>query len=234
MLLVDKGFVNDARSAVSIKGMPAARIVATSVPSGCNVIEDMEAGITAAMDDIVAALCKPLSAEEKSPKKEVEKLSRIVFKGGLEEVNRFFYKRGWGDGLPIIPPTEEAVAEMLTGTDLPADHLVGKLVLRLGKATIEKIAINAVMAGALPTYMPLLIAGVQVLTEPTTALRSLGASTGNLNILNIKKIGKLYCGESCLQFISDKRQYWLGCSFVITEQTDLLARQVRYPGRNSP
>jgi hypothetical protein len=119
------------------------------------------------MDDIVAALTKPLTADEKAPRqKEVERPSRIIFKGNLEEVNLFFYKRGWTDGLPIIPPTEEAVAKMLAGTDLKADHVVAKIIPRLGKATLEKIAINAVMAGALPTYMPVLIAGVKAAYGP--------------------------------------------------------------------
>jgi hypothetical protein len=67
---------------------------------------------------------------------------------------------GWTDGLPIMPPTEEAVAEMLTGTDHPAETMIEKLEPHQGKATVEKIAINAVMAGCLPTYMPLLIASV--------------------------------------------------------------------------
>ena len=109
----------------------------------------------------------PLTEEEKNPKqKEPEKYSRIAFKGSLEEVNRFFYKRGWSDGLPIIPPTEEAVAQMLTGTDLKPDHVVVKIIPRLGKATVEKIAVNAVMAGALPTYMPVLIAAVEAAYGP--------------------------------------------------------------------
>jgi len=143
-------------------------------------MEEIEAGVGAAMDDIVAALTQPLTAEEESPKlKEVEKLPRAVFKGNLEEVNRFFYKRGWADGLPIIPPTEEAVKEMLTGTDLPADHVAGKIVPRLGKATVEKIAINAVMAGALPTYMPLLIAGVQAITDQKSRFGTWEVSTGS-------------------------------------------------------
>jgi hypothetical protein len=177
--LINVGFQNDARSAASSKEMPVARNVPTTVPCESSVMEDVEAGINAALDNIIAALTKPLTAEEKSPKKEVEKLSRILFKGNLEEVNRFFYKRGWTDGLPIIPPTEEAVAEMLTGTDLPADHLVGKLIPRLGKATVEKIAVNAVMAGALPTYMPLLIAGVQVLSDSASGFGAWGVSTGS-------------------------------------------------------
>ena len=77
----------------------------------------------------------------------------------------FFYRRGWSDGLPIIPPTEEKVAEMLKGTDLPPDYVVATCPPRQGKATVEKIAVNAVMAGALPTYMPILIAGMRGLEE---------------------------------------------------------------------
>ena len=172
-------FVNDALSAASSKGMPVIRVVPETIVSESTVIEDIEAAITAVADDMVDALTRPLTAEEKSPKpREPENLARIVFKGSLEEVNRFFYKRGWTDGLPIIPPTEEAVAEMLTGTDLPADHLVAELEPRRGKATVEKIAINAAMAGALPTYMPLLIAGVQALAaNPSSGM--MAASTGS-------------------------------------------------------
>jgi len=69
-------------------------------------------------------------------------------------------------GLPIMPPTEEAVKEMLKGTDLPADHVVARIPPMMGKATVEKIAINGVMAGCLPTYMPVLIAAVQALVDP--------------------------------------------------------------------
>ena len=107
-----------------------------------------------------------MTAEEKTPAtKEVQTPAGIIFKGSLEEVNRFLYKRGWSDGLPVIPPTEDAVREMLQGTDLPADHIVAKLPPKYGNATVEKIAVNAVMAGALPTYMPMLIADVQALVK---------------------------------------------------------------------
>ncbi len=179
-VLVTEDFVIDSMSARSSRGWSALRVVSESVPPECTVMEKIEAGVDAVIDDIVAALTKPLTDEEKSPKtKEVEKLPRIIFKGNLEEVNQFFYKRGWGDGLPIIPPTEEAVAEMLTGTDLPADHLVAKIIPRLGKATVEKIAINAVMGGALPTYMPLLITAVQALMDPKASFGTTEVSTGS-------------------------------------------------------
>jgi hypothetical protein len=182
-VLVNKGFANDAESASRGKGMPVLRVVPTAVPCEASIMEDIEAGVDGALDAIIAALTKPLTAEEKSPKpEEAEKPARIIFKGSLEEVNRFFYQRGWTDGLPIIPPTEEAVAEMLTGTDLPPDRLLGKLHSRLGKATVEKIAINAVMAGALPTYLPVLIAGTIDLLESEPGFMgytTFGFSTGS-------------------------------------------------------
>jgi len=179
-MLCNEGFLIDAKSAASSIGMPAVRILPETIPCECTLIEEIEAKVNAKLDDIFMALIEPLTEEERSPKpKVVERPSRIVFKGNLGEINQFFYKRGWTDGLPIIPPTEEAVADMLTGTDLPADHIVAEIVPRLGKATVEKIAINAVMAGALPTYMPVLIAGVQALMDPESEFGGWGVSTGS-------------------------------------------------------
>lgn len=179
--LAFKYFLNDAMSAASSKGMPVVRVVPETIVSESTVVKDIEAAITAVADDMVKALTKPLTAEEKSPtSREPENPPRIAFKGTLQEVNRFFYQRGWTDGLPIIPPTEEAIAEMLTGTDLPADHVVVELEPRRGKATVERIAINAIMAGALPTYMPLLIAGTQALAaNPVCGM--MAASTGSFS-----------------------------------------------------
>ena len=179
VVLVNKGFVNDARSACSGKGLPGVRVIPETVACEANVAANIESGVDAVMDQIIEGLTRPLTAEEKTPRKESEQLSRIVFKGSLQEVNRFFYQRGWGDGLPIVPPTEEAVAEMLTGTDLAPDHLVTKIIPRMGKATVEKIAINAVMAGALPTHLPLLITAVQALMDRKARFDIFEVSTGS-------------------------------------------------------
>ncbi len=181
--LVNTGFANDAESASRAKGIPNLRVIPTTVPCESSIMADIEAGVDGVLEDIIAALTKPLTAAEKSPKpREPEKPARIIFKGNLEEVNRFFYQRGWADGLPVVPPTEAAVAEMLTGTDLPPDHLLGKLQSRDGKATIEKIAVNAVMAGCLPTYLPVLIAGTINLLESEPGFlgyTTFGFSTGS-------------------------------------------------------
>jgi hypothetical protein len=179
VLLANRGFVDDAHSAASSKNMPTLRVLGESVTCESTVAEDIESGIDEVFDDIVAALTRPLTEQEKSPQMKTEDAPRIAFKGNLTEVNQFFYRKGWGDGLPIIPPSEEAVAEMTKGTDLPADHVVAKIIPRMGKATVEKIAVNAVMAGALPIHMPVLIAAVQALSDPISRFDTFEVSTGS-------------------------------------------------------
>jgi hypothetical protein len=180
VLLANEGFVTDGRSASSNKGMPALRIVPETMPCECSVAEDAESAIAKVIGRVADGLIAPLTAEEASPKAKVrETLSRTIFKGSIGELNRFYYRKGWGDGLPVIPPTEEAVREMLAGTDLPPDHMVGKLEPRMGKATVEKIAINAVMAGALPIHMPLLITCVKLLLDPLCRFETFNTSTGS-------------------------------------------------------
>jgi hypothetical protein len=159
--------------------MPGIRIVGESVACESTVKSEIEEGVAAAMKDVIEGLTKPLTPEEKSPKQQTGKTARVAFKGDIQEVNQFYYRKGWTDGLPIIPPTEEAVAEMMTGTDLPPDHIVATIIPRKGKATIEKIAVNAVMAGVLPTHMPVLIATVQALDDPKTRFDTFEVSTGS-------------------------------------------------------
>jgi hypothetical protein len=179
-LLANEGFVIDGQSAASNKGMPGIRIVPETVPCECSEMDIAKSSVSEVINQIISALTATLTTEEASPRtKEKEKLSRIVFQGSIEEVNRYYYRKGWGDGLPLIPPTEEAVREMLTGTDLSPDHIVGKIEPRMGKATVEKIAANAVMAGALPTYMPILIACVNLILDPLSRFGTWNTSTGS-------------------------------------------------------
>jgi hypothetical protein len=179
VILANPGFVRDAHSASSSKGVPGIRVLPLNVPCESTVAADIEAGTAGAMQGILEMLTNPLTAEEKSPKPSTAKPPKSVFKGNIEEVNRFFYQNGWTDGLPIVPPTEKAVVEMMTGTDLPRDHVVAKIIPRLGKATIEKIAVNAVMAGALPTHMPVLIASIQALMDKKSRFDTFEVSTGS-------------------------------------------------------
>ena len=73
-------------------------------------------------------------------------------------LNELFVERGWTDGLPIVPPTEDRVVEFLRRTSRNRREVVAVLPPRQGEATVEKLAINAVMAGCRPEYFPVLLA----------------------------------------------------------------------------
>lgn len=98
-----------------------------------------------------------------------------------DDIDRYaswlFYERGWSDGLPLRAPTEQNVALMMRGTDLPREHVVATLAPLGGVATVEKIAVNAVMAGCAPCHLSVLIAAVEALTEPVFDLTGLSTTT---------------------------------------------------------
>ena len=86
-------------------------------------------------------------------------------------VNDEFYARGWTDGLPIVPPTAARVAAMLAGMSRHnADELINIVPPKMGKATLRQIAVNAVMAGCRPEYLPLVVASLQAVCAPEYGL----------------------------------------------------------------
>ncbi len=87
------------------------------------------------------------------------------------------YDRGWSDGLPVVPPTPERVARMLSGTTRPADDVVATVPPNLADVTVEKIAINAVMAGCLPEYLPVVIAAVEAVCTDEFNMHGVLATT---------------------------------------------------------
>jgi hypothetical protein len=107
-----------------------------------------------------------------------EKKEKIAIRiDEMVEANEWFYLRGWTDGLPIVPPTEQRVREMLKGSDLSSEFVVALLDPMGGEATIEKIAVNAVMAGCRPEYMPVLIAAIALVADPGFDLKGVATTT---------------------------------------------------------
>lgn len=84
----------------------------------------------------------------------------------LDEFNAFAFDEGWSDGLPLVPPTPDRVERMLEGTDFDPNMSLGAVPPRLALATVESIAVNAVMAGCHPTAMPVLLAAVEAMLAP--------------------------------------------------------------------
>lgn len=95
----------------------------------------------------------------------------------FEEANAFLYDRGWTDGLPVIPATKTSVERMLSCTDRDPKEVIGKIPPRWGLATVERVAVNAVMAGCLPEHLPLILCAVDVLARPEFDIFSAQATT---------------------------------------------------------
>lgn len=87
------------------------------------------------------------------------------------------FERGWSDGLPVTPPTDERVLKMLAGTRRAPGEVVGLIPPYLAECTVEKVAINAVLAGCKPEYMPVLLASLEAALEPVFTLHGVLATT---------------------------------------------------------
>lgn len=174
-------FEPSARITAKALGLPEMRLV--TYPSrrkiGDQSREEIDKCAAGMLDRIAAALTGSLvtprarvnSAQSRSTK-------QIVFRGSLDEVNELFHSYRWTDGLPIIPPTVEAVEAMLRFTDRAPDGMVGELPPTMGLATVWKIAVNGVMAGCRPEYMPVLIAVVMAIADPRFGLKHAGSTLG--------------------------------------------------------
>jgi len=97
-----------------------------------------------------------------------------------EEMERFFLNHGWSDGLPLVPPTREAVERMLEAVSFPRERVIGHVPPSGLPATVETIAVNAAMAGCLPQYMPVILAAVDTILDPRFDLIGVQCTSGQL------------------------------------------------------
>jgi hypothetical protein len=89
----------------------------------------------------------------------------------------YCYERGWSDGLPVVPPTAERIYRMLQATRRAPEEVLGLMPPLLTACTVEKVAINAVLAGCLPEYLPTVLAAVEAALDPAFCLHGLLATT---------------------------------------------------------
>jgi len=155
---------------IEAAGMPEYPLVVVQHPVAGLVEKVVRARITPEITDkIIAGLTK----QPKKPAAAVakKKTGTKVYKGtdpfeAMKAMNDDFLGADWSDGLPLVPPTPKKVKEMLAGTKRSPQEVIGVIGPRKGNATVENIAINAVMAGCKPDYMPVLIAMVEAATKP--------------------------------------------------------------------
>ena len=163
--VLSEGYEHAVQLACEGEGMPLLRRVVTPMPAWGS--ETLDRHMDRIMEQITDQLTIPLTDGEKKtgaiPRKAPP---RTAMRGTLPEVQGYFHGQGWTDGLPVLPPTEEAVAGMLKGTSHPPDRVVTDSMLpQKWTATVEKVAINGVMAGCKPADMPVLLAMVEAFSK---------------------------------------------------------------------
>ena len=128
----------------------------------------------------------------------------IVFRGSLQEVQDHFHQQMWTDGLPIIPPTREHVEEFLKFTDRKPDEVLCAVPQEGREGSILSIAINGLMAGCRPEYMPVLIAIIEAMTDPVFRIEDCGSTPGWEPVVivsgAISKELDFNCGQGMMRF----------------------------------
>jgi len=104
--------------------------------------------------------------------------ARRVELAAMEDEVETCFERGWTDGLPVVPPTEERVVRMLQATDRAADDIVAEVPPDRVSCTVEKVAINAVMAGCKPEYLPVVLTAVEAACMDEFCMHGLLATPG--------------------------------------------------------
>ena len=107
----------------------------------------------------------------------VKMASRILEISDEEDLIEACYERGWSDGMPLVPPTKLRVYRMLQGTKRDSAEIIAHMPHNHAPVSVEKVAINAVMAGCKPEYFPVVLAAVSAACDPQYGLRAFMAST---------------------------------------------------------
>ncbi len=169
VIIAGPGFIEQARNTALNNGVPVMRVAQYPGAFATHTADELVKNTREVLwPQIVDALTKPISEDELSAGISGNKgdVRDDVFYGTLDEVNEYFKEMKWSDGLPIIPPTYEKVQSFLKYTDMRWDETVANLPIAHRNTTTWHVAVNAVMSGCRPEYMPILIALTKGLGDP--------------------------------------------------------------------
>lgn len=160
-------FLPLARNTMEGRGLADMAFVAVPHPMGMIPLNEIRAKADNAFPDILKAATawKPTRTTIPGLGKKPYPAERIKFKGTYESVYNLFWGKGWTPGLPIVPPTTEAVQAMLKGTSHKPSEVVWNVPPREGVLTVELVAVHAVMAGCKPEHMPVLLAIIDAMRD---------------------------------------------------------------------
>jgi hypothetical protein len=205
MAICSTAFATLGRSQAKALGYPDLPIAIVPHPFGIRTRSELKEIAVTCADDIARLLSSAASNDTASPVagKINRRADTLAVPDDPEGLNRYFMERHWGDGFPVIAPTPERVARMLSHTRRAPDEVVGKIAPGYGEATVERIAINAVLAGCHPEYLPVLIAAAEAVSAPEFNLQGIQATTNPGTVFLIingpiaRKLG-VNSGNNCL------------------------------------
>lgn len=169
VLIAAPGFMDQARYTALNNGVPVMRVALYPGAFATQTAEELVRNTRKILwPQIVDALTEPISDKERSDGASGSKgdIRDDAFYGTIDEINEYFTDMEWSDGLPIVPPTYEKVESFLKYTDMNWDETVAVLPVAHRNTTVWHVAVNAVMAGCRPEYMPILIALTKGLGDP--------------------------------------------------------------------
>ncbi len=167
-------FLPLARAQMTARGLPGLPMVTVPHPIGGIPAAAAAAKAEPIVESVLRALTSDAAVAAQGASTDV---GDVEAPDDLDRFQAWLMERGWGDGLPAIPPTRERVAAMFAGTRRKPDEVVAVLVPRLGRATVEAVAANAVMAGALPEHLSVILAAVEAVADPSFNLQAVQTTT---------------------------------------------------------
>jgi len=181
VLFTAQTFVHDAQRSAASFGLAGLPLAVVPLPFTNQKPEAVHRMAEGAFDQVVAGLTQTVDVRPGAQPPRLE--DRFAYDGddlldAWTLMRADFLRRGWSDGFPLVPPTPRAVEALLRGTTRSPGDIVATLEPGFGIATIEKLAINAVMAGCGPEHLPLLLTAVRCLAEPKMYIRNKAMSTG--------------------------------------------------------
>ena len=178
VMIAAPGFVKQAKSAAASAGLKELRVAEYPGAFASHTREELLENTRKVLwPQVKAGLTggRPLCERQETGAAAVGKsrlspdVSRpandLLISGTLAEIQQIFLDSGWTDGLPVVPPTEKAVEAFLSFTDLEPDHSLGAIPPAQRDVTVRHVAVNGVMAGCPPEFMPILLAFVEAMKD---------------------------------------------------------------------
>lgn len=195
--LTCEGFLHQAATTASGLGRPNLPVAVVPGHVDTQELSILERNVR---EVTVPAIIANLTAVPDEARRPEEPAPRdIVASGSFEEINARFLDERWSDGLPIAPPTEAAVEAFLASTDLDANDVLGVVLPDNRELTVWSIAVNGVMAGCRPEYMPVLVALGRCMADPAYGVEHSGNTPGADTLITVNGPLAAELGFNCEQ-----------------------------------